>query len=394
MNTKIFLLLLLVVHSFAYQTFSVNRGSSLLNMFSTVYDARLTITNPSSDMLMYYSWFAALGYCEKAEITGGSCCPSIFQNNWKMIDYGVDPVQKKFNYVLMKSDYYKKFVFAFPGTKGTGELITELLNSSLMKYKTSSSIKVVKYFGERADGILNMAFSTTNINTIKNAAGYQVIFTGHSLGGAVATIMALNSVFLGKINPRQNEPVLITYGQPRTGNYEFATEVNRRISKIFRVVRNGDIVTTVPPCIINMFTRKCLTSSYFHIGGLHLMNKDQTTIAVCPRNSGEDLDGNCETDLIFDTNIHLHYFSSSTVLSKYCRPNNSNEFYFEEEEENEEELILKLLEELKEQTLNELSELSNTIEKEKKQSKSKKEDSKKKRKKKLHNREKHKNREM
>ena len=76
---------------------------------------------------------------------------------------------------------------------------------------------------------------------------YQFIFTGHSLGGNMATISALHSVKYGKLN-KSSEPVLITYGQARTGNDVFSNEIMKYISKIYRVTRRGDIVTSIPPC--------------------------------------------------------------------------------------------------------------------------------------------------
>ena len=66
-------------------------------------------------------------------------------------------------------------------------------------------------------------------------------FTGHSLGGAMATISA-SRCFLSHINsnPRQ----LYTYGSPRVGN---KTYVNHVKLEHFRWVNNNDIVTRVPP---------------------------------------------------------------------------------------------------------------------------------------------------
>lgn len=66
-------------------------------------------------------------------------------------------------------------------------------------------------------------------------------FTGHSLGGAMATISA-GRCFLSHIdsNPRQ----LYTYGSPRVGNKRYVNHVNL---EHLRWVNNNDIVTRVPP---------------------------------------------------------------------------------------------------------------------------------------------------
>ena len=65
--------------------------------------------------------------------------------------------------------------------------------------------------------------------------------TGHSLGGAMATIIA-GRCFLSHIdsNPRE----LFTYGSPRVGNKRYVNHVKL---DHFRWVNNNDIVTRVPP---------------------------------------------------------------------------------------------------------------------------------------------------
>lgn len=66
-------------------------------------------------------------------------------------------------------------------------------------------------------------------------------FTGHSLGGAMATIAA-GRCFLSHIpsNPKQ----LYTYGSPRVGDKRYVNHVKL---DHFRWVNNNDIVTRVPP---------------------------------------------------------------------------------------------------------------------------------------------------
>lgn len=71
-------------------------------------------------------------------------------------------------------------------------------------------------------------------NTIKS-----YIITGHSLGGAMATIFAARQD-ASKINK------VITFGSPRVGGSDFVKAFNQQYEHI-RVVNNNDIVTRVPP---------------------------------------------------------------------------------------------------------------------------------------------------
>ena len=62
--------------------------------------------------------------------------------------------------------------------------------------------------------------------------------------------MAAIMAYFAKINGVTNHVVLLTFGQPRTGNDVFNNEVMKVVDKVFRVVRSGDIVPTIPFSII------------------------------------------------------------------------------------------------------------------------------------------------
>lgn len=69
--------------------------------------------------------------------------------------------------------------------------------------------------------------------------------TGHSLGGALATLAAAKLVFA-----KEGLPVagVYTFGQPRVGNGVFAQALETAIGhRVFRVVNHQDIVPRVPP---------------------------------------------------------------------------------------------------------------------------------------------------
>ncbi|KYK60903.1 hypothetical protein DCS_02042 [Drechmeria coniospora] len=70
---------------------------------------------------------------------------------------------------------------------------------------------------------------------------YKVIATGHSLGGAVATIAAVDIYFRKKILVDA-----YTYGSPRIGNNDFANFASLQPGNIYRITQGNDLITVLP----------------------------------------------------------------------------------------------------------------------------------------------------
>uniref|UniRef100_A0A0K0CXG5 Lipase_3 domain-containing protein n=1 Tax=Angiostrongylus cantonensis TaxID=6313 RepID=A0A0K0CXG5_ANGCA len=96
---------------------------------------------------------------------------------------------------------------------------------------------------------------------------YQVLFTGHSLGGALASLASI--VFAHRHPALQNKINLITYGQPRVGNYEYAEAHSRLVPDSWRIVHKYDLVAHLPACAFRFFSHSCtplLNHSPYHHG--------------------------------------------------------------------------------------------------------------------------------
>ncbi|OBH45851.1 lipase family protein [Mycobacterium mantenii] len=74
----------------------------------------------------------------------------------------------------------------------------------------------------------------------------SVTICGHSLGGALATMLALdvaaNTVFTA--------PAVYTYGSPRTGDSLFASTYDQVVKNSYRVTNRLDVVTALPPTFV------------------------------------------------------------------------------------------------------------------------------------------------
>jgi len=87
--------------------------------------------------------------------------------------------------------------------------------------------------------------------------------TGHSLGAALATLA------VAKLRLEKDEPVngLYTFGQPRTGDREFAKNFDADFAaQTFRYVNNNDIVPRVPFRVLNY--SHVGTFRYFDVKGI------------------------------------------------------------------------------------------------------------------------------
>jgi len=319
-KASILLLFSAIFCAFVHCTYTTLDGSQFIPLSyspNIQYDAREIVTqeNINQDMLSYYSWFGSYGYCEDVDIPL-LCCKNFtdfFTNKWTMVAESSTTKYFNYNFVIWRNDEYKKYVFAFPGTRNNIiELLNEAANIKLVNYDdVDNGIQVVNYFYKVAIEIRSLIFTTETLNDFYAHPGYQYIFVGHSLGGAVAAIElydALNKKFISQ----DSNPALITYGMPRTGNEKWVIDFNTKFKNILRVVRNGDIVSSLPFLPIN--------NPYRHLGGLVLVNKEMNSMNYCPKDIGEDYpDKECVREISVDIKYHTKYFNPDVLFSQRCR---------------------------------------------------------------------------
>ena len=129
----------------------------------------------------------------------------------------------------------------------------------------------------------------------------NITCTGHSLGAALATIMA----------SRLDANELYTFGSPRVGNRAFVKEMNNDGIKHYRFVNNNDIVTKVPFPI--RFVHHGELVYINHHGNIRKMSpwqrfKDQWRGRMRALAKGQPFDG------IFDHSMDLYYQKVQNVF--------------------------------------------------------------------------------
>ena len=295
------------------------------------YNPSELLTNFNINAAFYYSWFTSYSYCEFDVIKSGNCCKKRGKFlNWELFDYGhgVDPETPpelrnllfENHYVIFKSDKYKKYVIGFPGTSnGFWQFVEEILKARLYSID-GGRLKVNEYIYEWALKIQKKVFSTKNLEEIRAHPDYEIIFTGHSLGGGTAGYFA----FLEEYNKQysfnnNNRIVVINYGAVRFGNGDLVDYLSDR-THFFRVVRKGDFVPHFPFCAHSTENAcKKINKSFCHSGRLYLIDNDQDYIYHCDFDYEEPVDiDNCKNKLsLLFVERHLNYFDDSSI-SKRC----------------------------------------------------------------------------
>jgi hypothetical protein len=159
----------------------------------------------------------------------------------------------------MTKDYVALVIFT--GTKDTKQLAVQYFKTQKLVTFTVNSInqaepdtQVFEYFNlvydKIKESVKELFLIAYNKIINKYSEEPRIYFIGHSLGGVMATIFSIKLKELFK-NPGSFYSVLITFGSPRVGDYEFAQWVNKEVNKVFRVVNYDDLVPGLIPCVRN-----------------------------------------------------------------------------------------------------------------------------------------------
>ena len=151
--------------------------------------------------------------------------------------------------------------YGFLATSSTGELVAVIRGTdSILEWIDDAQFYFVynpiagsRGFTEEGFSAiyqsLRLGKSTSSQSVVKAIAGYvktgtakSVTVTGHSLGGALATLLALDVVH----NSTEKTPVLYTFASPRVGEELFASDFNEQVPTKYRVYNSTDVVPYIP----------------------------------------------------------------------------------------------------------------------------------------------------
>ncbi|XP_074558925.1 uncharacterized protein LOC141814866 isoform X3 [Curcuma longa] len=161
---------------------------------------------------------------------------------------------------IWRDSLRKRLVVAFRGTEQSKwkDLRTDLmllpvgLNPERLSGDFKQEVQVHSGFLSAYDSVKNRIMMLIKLSIGSepeddlSVPTWQVYVTGHSLGGALATLLALELSLsqmakLGKISV-----TMYNFGSPRVGNRRFAELYNKKVKDSWRVVNHRDIIPTVP----------------------------------------------------------------------------------------------------------------------------------------------------
>lgn len=127
----------------------------------------------------------------------------------------------------------------FRGTEHERDIIADLDVRTVSVPEWDQSIRVHAGFYRQFISLKNILWKELQE---KEKTAKRIIFCGHSLGAAVATIASLA---YAKESPNKRVECY-TIGSPRVGNYIFAKEFAKQVAQYYRVFNKNDPVSMIP----------------------------------------------------------------------------------------------------------------------------------------------------
>ncbi|OIW30011.1 lipase [Coniochaeta ligniaria NRRL 30616] len=196
--------------------------------------------------MRFFSQYAGAAYCNSQNSVGqavtcaGSACPTVTSNGAKTAKT-FSGILTDIQGLIAVDPTTKQIVVTFRGSKSVRNWISNIV-FAFSDCSLVSGCQVHTGFSA-AWGEVSSAVTSGVAAAKKANPGYAVVATGHSLGGAVATLAA------AYLRASGTAVDLYTYGSPRVGNDAFAGYVSAQSGLEVRVTHLDDPVPRLPPLL-------------------------------------------------------------------------------------------------------------------------------------------------
>lgn len=240
----------------------------------------------TEDDAKYFFSYATLAYCNNSVIQGWGCnsCHAMGPG-WQVHEIVQDPALETQAVVAVNRER-KEIGISIRGSDNIKNQLQNLLVEQVPLAGLDQTIKAHLGFRNIAQGLLpNLTRSVQPLLTQGGTRDYAIVVTGHSMGGAVALLLALDLQRAYSLPWARFSAY--TYGQPRVGNLEFVNHYNSLPLKLTRVVNENDIVPHMPAPFQGYF--HTLTELYIHDSRGHLCSSHVLEDEACSRSRVKEL---------------------------------------------------------------------------------------------------------
>uniref|UniRef100_A0A7E4UNV3 Lipase_3 domain-containing protein n=1 Tax=Panagrellus redivivus TaxID=6233 RepID=A0A7E4UNV3_PANRE len=266
-----------------------------------------------SDSLARYKALpiAAAAYSNNPE----ECLSNVFTNaslvGKYLVDCDLGKGDKCFGFTAVNHND-KMILIGFRGSSGAAQIVNEVFEALGPMVPSDIGGNVSQYFYNAQTLIWSSGMKDDFIKSKNKYPNYSVLVTGHSLGGAVASLTA-GTIIKMKYASAENV-LLYTLGQPRVGDTAFVKAHDSLVPNSFRITHNKDIVPHIPP---EHF------SGYYHHKSEEWYQKEDMGTSAIHVECDSDESNSCSDGNFFDLSVpdHLHYFNKdvSTYGNNGCK---------------------------------------------------------------------------
>ena len=200
---------------------------------------------------------------------------------------------------------YDSIFVGFRGSSNIQNWLDNLQFSHTSPYD-DNLISVEKGFYKIYNSLQQLLYDTIDELSLKYDTT-NILITGHSLGGAIASLFAFDIYYYSF--PYQITS-LITFGSPRVGNNYFSEYMYSFPFTSYRITHYYDIVPHVPEQLLN----------YKHISQEIWYNKNNTDYLICQDENEEDpnCSNSCAPFQCTSINDHFNYINISMGNDGTC----------------------------------------------------------------------------
>lgn len=213
----------------------------------------MRVTDYDSRTAMFLAAVCSQTYEQFDHPVGSFVVPEFYEEASTFLARSITGQAERFGFIIQSEEH---IIVAFRGTTTTADWISDAI-------ATQRKFKCVSDSGLTHVGISDIYYSAREqiLSTLKRLSEEKaLIITGHSLGGALAVLCAVDV----SSNSKFNNPMVYTYGAPRVGDPVFAKKFAGTVNYSYRFNNRFDVVTHLPPHIYKLPKRE-KTYHFMHV---------------------------------------------------------------------------------------------------------------------------------